>query len=150
MSDFDAAAAHRYFSAHCFNAAWNFIEKTDRSAADDEMMLALSQASIFHWRSRADCQDQNLSIGYWQLSRIYALLNNGQEAHKYAQLCLTYCQDLEPFYRGYAYEALARAASSMKDGERARQFLEEAEACAAQIEDEESRESLLKDLRTLQ
>ncbi|MBW6493806.1 MAG: hypothetical protein K0B16_04495 [Burkholderiaceae bacterium] len=31
--EFDLAAAHRYFAAHCFNSAWELIGKTDRSAA---------------------------------------------------------------------------------------------------------------------
>jgi hypothetical protein len=29
---FDAAAAHKYFAAHCFNSAWDLIEKKNRTA----------------------------------------------------------------------------------------------------------------------
>jgi hypothetical protein len=33
-ANFDLAAAHKYFSAHCFNAAWDLIEKKDRTPAE--------------------------------------------------------------------------------------------------------------------
>ena len=67
--DFDIAAAHRHFAAHCFNSAWDLIEKADRSAEDDRLMVLLNQASIYHWLQRSDCNNQRLSIGYWQARR---------------------------------------------------------------------------------
>jgi hypothetical protein len=51
----------------------------------------------------------------WQASRIQALIGNVQEAIHHAQTCLGYSANLEPFYLGYAYEALARAARLMDD-----------------------------------
>ncbi len=52
---FDIQAAHKYFAAHCFNSAWDLIEKKDRTSEDDRLMVALNQASIFHWLQRPDC-----------------------------------------------------------------------------------------------
>ena len=46
--EFDLEAAHRYFAAHCFNTAWDLIEKKNRTPEDDRMMVALNQASLFH------------------------------------------------------------------------------------------------------
>lgn len=37
--DFDVAAAHKYFAATCFNRAWDLIEKENRTAAEDRMMV---------------------------------------------------------------------------------------------------------------
>jgi hypothetical protein len=37
--------AHRYFAAHCFNSAWDLIEKKDRTAADAQMTLGASPVS---------------------------------------------------------------------------------------------------------
>lgn len=68
--EFDAAAAHKYFAAHCFNQAWELIEKQARTAQDERLMVALNQASIYHWLQRDDCDDRRLSVGYWQASRI--------------------------------------------------------------------------------
>jgi len=55
QADFDLMAAHRHFSAWCFNRAWDLIEKPDRTEAEVRLMTALSHASIFHWISRPDC-----------------------------------------------------------------------------------------------
>ena len=107
---FDVEAAHRYFSANCFNRAWDLIDKPDRSVEEERMLVLLSQASLFHWSQRPDNNNQSMSIGYWQASRVQALLGNAAEARRYAGICLEYSHDLEPFYLGYAYEALARAA----------------------------------------
>src|ERR1700761_8699308 len=94
----DLAAAHRHFSAWCFNRAWDLIEKPDRTEADDLMMVALNQASIFHWRSRPDCTAKNLAVGYWQASRIQALIGNAQEAMRCALVCLGHSEALAPFH----------------------------------------------------
>ncbi len=107
--DFDVAAAHRYFAAKCFNDAWDLIEKPDRTAEDDRRMVALSQASFYHWLEREDCDDRRLAMGYWQISRVQALTGNTAEAVRVGELCLSLSGDLEPFNTGYAHEALARA-----------------------------------------
>lgn len=49
---FDAEAAHKYFAAHCFNRAWDLMEKKERTAEDDRLMFALNQASIYRWLQR--------------------------------------------------------------------------------------------------
>ena len=105
--EFDVPASHKYFSAHCFNKAWDLIEKVDRTPEDERLMVALNQASIYHWLQRDDCNNQRLSIGYWQASRIHALLGNAAEAVRFGEVCLAYSVELNPFYRGYAHEALA-------------------------------------------
>ncbi|MCB1076937.1 MAG: hypothetical protein KDM64_03820, partial [Verrucomicrobiae bacterium] len=49
---FDPAPAHRFFSAECFNRAWDLIDKADRSAEEDDEMRALCHASLWHWTQR--------------------------------------------------------------------------------------------------
>jgi hypothetical protein len=148
--EFDVAAAHRYFSGRCFNQAWDLIEKADRSHEDDRLMFALNQASIFHWLSRPDCDNKHLSIGYWQASRIQAILGNGVEAQRYADICLSYSGDLEPFFLGYAHEALARAAVLIGNSAAAAEHLSQARANAALVSRKQDRELLLNDLATLE
>jgi hypothetical protein len=149
QADFDLAAAHKHFSAWCFNRAWDLIEKPDRTEAEVRLMVALSHASIFHWISRLDCTDQNLSVGYWQASRIQALIGNAQQAGLYAQTCLGYSANLEPFYLGYAYEALARAATLMNDAANFADYLDTAESLAQRVIDEQDRQLLAADLSQL-
>ncbi len=147
--DFDITAAHKYFAAHCFNGAWDLIEKPNRTPADDRLMVALSQASIFHWLNRPDCTDRNLSIGYWQASRVQALLGNAIEARRHGETCLAFSGALEPFYLGYAHEALARAAILAGDAAGADAHLAQAEAQAARVAKAGDRDLLSQDLAAL-
>jgi hypothetical protein len=145
---FDLAAAHRHFAASCFNAAWVLMDKAERTPDEERMMVALNQASLFHWRNRPDCRPENLSIGYWQAARIATLLGHGFEALRAARICLEVSESLEPFHAGYAHEAMARAAALAFDSELAATHLARARALAAQVEDPDDRALLEADLNT--
>jgi hypothetical protein len=147
--DFDVAAAHKYFAAHCFNSAWDLLDKATRSAEDERLMVALNQASIYHWLCRQDCEPKRLSIGYWQASRIQAVLGNAGEARRYAEVCLSYSVALDPFFLGYAHEALARAAYVAAETIVAEEHVSLATAQAALVGRKEDRALLLKDLEIL-
>lgn len=143
---FDRVAAHKYFSAQCFNQAWELIEKPDRTPEDDLRMVSLNQASLYHWQQRPDCTDQNLSIAYWQSSRIQSLLGNAAEARRYAEVCLGLSLELDAFHLGYAHEALARASYVAGDRAEAREHLERARRQAQRLTRAEDRGLLEKDL----
>ena len=81
-TNIDVDAAHKHFSVTCFNKAWELIDKTDRSPEEDEQMIRLSMAAMWHWTQRDDFTPKNASIGYWQLSRIFALVGRGDHAEK--------------------------------------------------------------------
>jgi len=147
--EFDLIAAHRYFSAHCFNAAWDLIEKEDRTEEEAAEMIRLSQASIWHWTQREDCTDQNMSIGYWQAARVFALVGNTKDARQCGLRCLGFSKELEPFYRGYAHEALARAAKVDGDDIKRLEHLAEAVKLCDQVTDESSQKMLKSDLDQL-
>jgi hypothetical protein len=148
---FDLQAAHRYFSAHCFNLAWDLIDKPSRTPEEDEAMIQLGMASLFHWSQRPDCTDENRSIGYWQLSRIFTLAGRLHNAQRYGQLSLDYAQKegVLPFALGYAYEALARAASALGDKSQMQRYLAQAHQVANRLTDLEAKEQLLADLDTI-
>jgi hypothetical protein len=148
--EFDVSKAHRYFSAECFNKAWELIEKADRTPEEDEQMIGLSQASIWHWTQRDDCKNTNLSIGYWQAARTYAIVGRADEARRYARLCLDYSRQEAPFLLGYAYEALARAEKTAGDAAAARTYTAEAARLAETVSDAEDRKLLMNDLKTLE
>jgi hypothetical protein len=81
--DFTVAARHRYFSAVCFNKAWEFADEPERSRDDDEQLLHLIHASVSHWMQRPECTSKQKTIGYRQLSRIYAILGRAEEARRH-------------------------------------------------------------------
>lgn len=146
---FDLAKAHRWFSADCFNRVWSLIDKPDRTPDECERMVSLAHASLAHWRERADCTPQNLSIGYWQVARVYAVLGQAENARRYRELCLQASAAEPPFYLGYAHEALARAAKLAGNAAVAAEHLATARQLAAQVTDAGERGALESDLAGL-
>ena len=146
---FDVEAAHRYFAAACFNRAWDLIEKKDRTAEDDQMMLSLAFASIFHWSQRPDCTAQNMSIGYWQASRIQTLIGNASEAARLAEICLGYSQNVAPFFEAYAHEAMARALRLLGRRDEAASHLAAARERVPLVKEQADRDRLTADLADL-
>jgi hypothetical protein len=154
MSDeatFDIEAAHRYFSTECFNRAWDLIDQEERTPAEEDQMLNLSIASLWHWTQRPDCTNKELSLGYWQVSRIYAITGRPENAVWYAERCLEVTEDAElpPFYLGYAYEALARAAMAGRNKRQAVEYIAQARALAEKEKNDEDKQLLLDDLATI-
>jgi hypothetical protein len=126
------------------------IEKPDRTPAEDRLMELLSQASIYHWLQRQDCSNQSLSVGYWQASRIQAILGHAPEALRHAQVCLACSTGLALFYLGYAHEALARVQALAVNSLTAAEHLKPANELAGEIKEKSERETLLADLKSLQ
>ncbi len=149
--DFDLKSAHKYFSATCFNQTWDYIDKPDRSAEDNDSMLSLALASLWHWTQRDDRAPRNMSVGYWQVSRVYALLAQADNARHFGQMSLDLAQSngLAPFFVGYAYEALARAESVAGNKTKMQEHLKEARRWADQVTEKDDQQLLVKDLNSI-
>jgi hypothetical protein len=149
---FETAAAHRYFATDCFIKAWDLIDKSERTPEEDQQMIGLGQASLWHWSQREDCTGRNLSVGYWQASRIYALVGQADEARRYGSLSLDFGRrgELPPFFIGYSYEALARAESVAGTPPEMEGHLEKAREAATQVSGGEKKTQLLDDIATIE
>lgn len=145
----DLAAAHRFFSADCFNRTWDLLDLERRTPEQDEQLLLLAHASLWHWTQREDLTSRTHSIGLWMLSRVHAVLGRGEEAVRQAAACLSVSAEEPPFYLAYAHEAMARAAAVAGDVDAKSRHLESAWRLAAQIADTGEREMLEKDLGSL-
>jgi hypothetical protein len=147
----DLTAAHRALSAHCFNATWDLIEKADRTPQDEERMVQLAVASLYHWTQRPDFGPKEASVGHWQVSRVYALIGEASLARRHGQRSLDSLQGtpVGPFYVGYAHEALARAASVAGDRDATQRHLAHAREAAGEVSDAKSRQWLQADLETI-
>lgn len=150
-SELDKSQAHKFFSADCFNNTWGLIDKADRTPEEDEQMLLLAMASLWHWTQREDHTLSNLSVGYWQVSRVHALRGHANEARRYGQLALDAGTrgEADAFTLGYAYEALARAEGVAGSNAKKAEYLEKARNAADEVTDEESKGWLLADLETI-
>ena len=147
--DFDLAVVHRYFSATCFNKTWEFIDNPHRSSDEELAMLQTAMASLWHWSQREDAMSQNLSVGNWQISRVYCLLGQAENARRYAEVSLKLTEGCEPFYAAFAYEALARAEMVAGNKAKMQEYLEKAFVLAEKVEDEEDKQVLMADLRSI-
>jgi len=148
--DFDVVEAHKHFSVNCFNLTWDFIDQPSRTLEENEQMILTSMASVWHWTQRPDCEPKNLSIGYWQLSRVFALAGQAEQARKYGEISLRHGKNEAPFYIGYAYEALARAEAVGGNKAKMNEYLTKAREYLAKVTDADGRKVLQADLETIQ
>ena len=147
--DFDLAMVHRYFSATCFNKTWEFIDNPHRTSDEELVMLQTAMTSLWHWSQREDATPQNLSVGNWQVSRVYCLLGQADNARRYAEVSLKLAEGHEPFYIAFAYEALARAELVAGNKAKMQEYLDKAFALAEKVEDEEDKQVLMADLGSI-
>lgn len=147
---FDINEAHEYFSTEYFNQTRQYIEKADRRTHEESMtMLHTAIASLWHWTQREDATFEDLSMAYWQVSRVYNLIKQPNNARTYGLLALKYAEELGPSFKGYAYEALARAEMQTNNRVIMKFYLEKAYQMVEQIESVEDKQSLLKDLESI-
>lgn len=144
------ASEHKKLGVEYFNKTWTLLDKGDRSESEKEMMIHLCHASMWHWMNAPECTTTNLSIGYWQLSRVYAVAGEPANAFKYGNICLHISQDdsVGIFYKAYAHEAVARAAMIGGNKEHALLHLQKANELMPQI-DEKDGTYLVKDLEQI-
>lgn len=145
----DFSATHCHFASACFNQVWSLLDKTNRTPEEDRQMVLLAFASLYHWTQRPECANQQLSVGYWQISRVHSVLHLADEALRYADICNSLSQDLPPFYRGYALEAVARAAALAGKIPQARPAYDEATGLLNEISDADERHLLAQDLASI-
>jgi tetratricopeptide (TPR) repeat protein len=137
---------HRKVAGECFNKAWDLLDKKDKSADEERQMLHLAHASRYHWSLAGT--PRNLAVGDWQISRIYASLNQPQLALHFAKSSLEICQEdnLSEVLHS-AYEAMARAYALSKDYQPAKDYLNKAREQLAKITpDEEDRKIYLEQI----
>jgi hypothetical protein len=140
---------HRKFAVSCFNGTWDLIEKTDRTQEDDARMIHMAHASRYHWGEIGT--PLNFARGDWQISRVYALLGQGENALAYAKSCLHLCvdNDIGDFDLAFAYEAAARAFKVLDDAEMTEKHLALAKETGEAIEKEDDQKYFFNELETI-
>jgi tetratricopeptide (TPR) repeat protein len=116
---------HRKIAAECFNRTWDYLEEKNRTPEDDQMMLNLAHASRYHWGLIG--KPWNLTTGDWQISRVYAALNQPDLALRFAKTALEISQKNSLSERLVsAYEGMARAYAVGKRYRNAKLFVNKA------------------------
>jgi tetratricopeptide (TPR) repeat protein len=116
---------HRKTAAKCFNGAWDYLDKKSRTADDEQQMLHLAHASRYHWSFIGTAR--NFAVGDWQLSRVYAALNEPRLALHFAKSALEITQknNLSENLPS-AYEGMARAYAVAKEKRSAMDYIKKA------------------------
>jgi len=145
----EAERRHKQFAVNLFNRVWALMEQLERTPEEADEMLHAAHASVYHWSQVGG--PQNLAIGEWQVSRVYAVLGWPESFRRHAERSLQICEQhgIGDFARAYAFEALARAAVLAGDGAERDHRLQQARAAGEQIADAEDRKQLLDDLADL-
>ena len=116
---------HRKIAVECFNRAWDYLEKKDRTIRDDQLMLHLAHTSRYHWSFVGS--PRNLAVGDWQISRVYAALNQPALSLHFAKTSLEIGEKNNlPEVVLTANEAMARAYACDKKYQLAKEFLHKA------------------------
>lgn len=142
----DINAWHRALAPHAFNHTWTLLDSESLTREQEEEMLASTFAQRYHWYTVGE--PRNWAIADWQVSRVAAVLGYEELALRFGERSLEIAVEhgLDPFVKGFAHEAIARAAAVVDDIETFNEHLELAKAHLAAITDPEERELLEADL----
>jgi hypothetical protein len=142
---------HKQIASQCFNRVWDLLDLQERTREEEEQMIHLAHTSFWHWTQVENHTPTNLSIGYWQISRVYAVVGNGELALYYANRCeeVSLNGNTPPFFIGYAYEAQARAYKVLGLNEETLASYDKALMYTELVVDEESKKMLVKDLEEI-
>lgn len=140
---------HRKIGSDLFTYTWSLLERTDRSKEEVDEMIHAAHASRYHWGHAGT--PLNLSIGEWQVSRVYASVGRAEPAFYHARRALEIARrhGLGRFHLAYAYEALARAAAVAGQRQARNRYLREARRIGAAVRSRDDRRMLWEDLATV-
>jgi len=140
---------HRAVAVQLYNEVWTMLENVNRSVEDDDRLVHAAHASRYHWGEIGG--PEQLAIGEWQCSRVYAVLGRGEPSLHHARRALEIAEGpgLPDWLTASAMEAMARASAVAGDEAEALRWASAAKAAADAIADAEDREVVMGDLATL-
>ncbi len=99
---------HRDMGAATFNRSWEILLKEDRSRQDEDYLINMVHASLFHWRQVGE--PVNVLRGEWMIAHVYTLLRHKEAACYHAENTLRIAEEVKAadWDLAYSYEAMAR------------------------------------------
>ena len=141
---------HHTLGIQLNNSVWKLLDKEGRSEKEDKQMLSFALASLYHWHHFDGFNPCNAQRGHWLISRVYAVLENGEKALEHAKICVDYTEENSQgdFDFAYSKEVIARAYAIAGDKEKAISYISEAIEAGKKIEQEVSRKFFYEDLKS--
>jgi hypothetical protein len=106
---FDVSRAHRWFAVEFNNAAWELVEKADRSPEETQRMIHLAHAAALHWSAIG--QRINIQRAECLLATVYAAAGRFEPAALHAEYGLAISEngvdDETPFDRASLFAVAA-------------------------------------------
>jgi len=140
---------HKKLAADLFNKTWDLLDKPNRTPEEDLEMIHTAHASRYHWGQVGTPLE--FQRGEWQISRVYAVLEMGESALFHAKIALRTCQEkgIGDFDLAFAYEAIARANTILKNTAEKAKYLALAKEAGEKITDEGNRDYFFSELETI-
>ena len=131
--------SQRELAAQTFNAAWNLIDKSERTSAEERQMLTLACASRALWEGIGGAEQK--VTGDWQVAHVASLLGHGSLALEFASAAYegASTSDVPTWLLASTCEGLARAHATAGHVDETATWIEHAERLLATVDDTEDR-----------
>lgn len=144
---FTLEQAHEHFAKTLNGQVWSLLDKSKRTASEDEVMIYAAHASCYHWLHAGT--GVNHQRGEWLIARVYTVLGLTEAALRHAARCLElthkFADLMQDFDWAFAYEGIARANALAGNRQTALEYIQRAETSGQAIQDEEDRKIFLAD-----
>lgn len=99
---------HQQLGVDLFNQSWDILLKENRGREDEDKLLNMVHASLYHWRQVG--APINILRGEWMICHVYTLLEHKESALYHAENVLRLMEEQKPtdWDLAYCYEAMAR------------------------------------------
>jgi len=139
---FDLQVASKWFAIECNNQAWDLLEKTDRTPAEDIGMVHAAHASCFHWMQVGATLNKVRALCL--IANAHAAAGDAQAAVHFSNVVMELAEahraELEDWDWAFLFDAAARAQAVSGNLPSAGLWREKARAAGGSIAEDASRE----------
>lgn len=99
---------HQELAIKLFNISWDLLLKENRTREDEDELINMVHASLYHWRQVG--QEINVLRGEWMICHVYTILAHKESALYHAENIMRLKDKISPvdWDLAYCYEAMAR------------------------------------------
>jgi hypothetical protein len=137
---------HQQLAVQLFNQSWDILLKQERSRKDEDLLVNMVHASLYHWRQIG--QPINILRGEWMIAHVYTILGHKEEALYHAENVMTLKDEIHPqdWDLAYCYEAMARVMALWGDKPAFDKYYQQALQAGEQIKDEGAKNQFDSDM----
>jgi hypothetical protein len=140
-----------HLASDLYNRAWDLLDSPDRTAAEDDELLAMAFASRWHWGQADGAGDEQFAIGDWFIGHVAAHLGLPDVALRFSGRALARVTEMGRggWLLASAYEGMARASAVNGDAEGRDEFSASAERALEDVDDPDERAVIADQLATV-